>query len=681
MDRMLYGGDYNPEQWMEDPRIWEDDIRWMKEAGWNTVSLGMFSWAVLEPREGEYDFSFLDAITEKLYVNGIHFLLGTPSGSRPAWMSKKYPEVLRVREDRVRILHGGRHNHCYTSPIYREKTTQINRELAKRYGAHPGLVAWHISNEYGGACYCDKCQQAFREYLRNKYDNDIDRLNHEWWLTFRGHRFGSFEEIEFPNLRQLPNGLGENAVHGLTLDFRRFVTSQTIDFMKAEIAAVREFSPHVPVTTNLMDIAQDLDQFRFGEELDLISWDNYTPWHNGTPMPQLAAEGAFNHDLHRSIKRKPFLMLESTPSHTNWQTYNKPKKPGVNHLTTLQAAAHGADGMMYFQWRMSRGSTEKFHGAVIAHSNRTDTRVFREVARTGKTAERLCELTGATTKAEAAVIYDWENRWAVEDFWGLHTGYGKETKKYIQTCLKHYFPFWQNGINTDVIDRRSDFSPYKLIVAPMLYMTDRETIEKIKAFVAQGGVFVGTYLTGEVNENDLCWLDGFPAEELKEVFGLWGEEFDVLLPEETVRVDARGKSYQAVDFCEVIHPDEDTEVLATYGEEFYKGTPAVCRHHYGKGTAYYIAFRDEGAYLSDLYGELIRETGLESAVQLPLPEGATCHTREKDGKRWLFIENYNDHPVTVTLKKGKYTDIETGETYSDMIELEGYEVKILVYGQ
>lgn len=263
---MLHGADYNPEQWIETKEIWDEDMRLMKKAGVNALSLGIFSWAELEVSEGKYDFSFMDEIMEKLRENDIKVILATPSGARPVWLSKKYPEVLRVNEDRVRILHSKRHNHCYTSPVYREKTANINRLLAERYKDNPALIGWHISNEYGGECHCELCQKAFREWLKEKYENDIEKLNHEWWTRFWSHRFSDWDEIESPSA-----SIGETTIGGLTLDWKRFVTDQTVDFMKNEMKPLREITPNIPITTNMMPLYDGLDYKKFAKEIDMIS--------------------------------------------------------------------------------------------------------------------------------------------------------------------------------------------------------------------------------------------------------------------------------------------------------------------------------------------------------------------------------------------------------------------------
>ena len=292
---LLHGGDYNPEQWLDRPDILEKDIEYFKKAKINTVSVGMFSWAMLEPEEGNYQFDWLEKVIDSLYAEGISTILSTPSGARPKWLSDKYPEVLRVNEKREKNLFGGRHNHCYTSPVYREKVAEIDRRLGEKFGKHPGVILWHISNEFGGECHCPLCQEKFREWLEKKYGM-IENLNSRWCTTFWSHRYQNFSQIESPS------SLGENELHALKLDWKRFVTEQTVDFMKAEITALRETGTEIPVTTNLMYDYDGLDYKKFREDVDIISWDNYPGWHKKEEW-LTATDAGMQHDLMRSIRK------------------------------------------------------------------------------------------------------------------------------------------------------------------------------------------------------------------------------------------------------------------------------------------------------------------------------------------------------------------------------------------
>lgn len=663
---MLHGGDYNPDQWIDHPEMIEEDMRLMKLAGCNVMSIGIFAWATLEPSEGQYDFSFFDYIMDKLAENDIKAILATLSGARPAWLAQKYPEVLRVSETRVRDLFGRRHNHCYTSLIYREKTAAINALLAERYKNHPALLMWHISNEYGGECHCPLCQQAFREWLKEKYNYDLGTLNYQWWTKFWSHTYTSWDQIDSPS------PIGEHNLHGLTLDWKRFVTEQTGEFMENEIAPLREITPHIPITTNFMGFYDGLDYFKLRDLVDVVSWDNYPEWHHNGCI-EAAQLAAMTHDMNRCLKKQPFMLMESTPSLTNWKPVNKLKRPGMHLLSSMQAVAHGSDTVQYFQWRKSRGSSEKFHGAVIDHCGHEHTRVFREVAQLGKVLSKLDGVVGTFTPAQAAIIYDWENKWALDAAECLELN----DKHYKQIVQQHYAPFWKNGVNVDIIDSGEDFSGYKLIIAPMLYMVKPGVEDAIEKFIAGGGTFVMTYFSGVVNENDLCYLGGTPCGRLKDIFGVWSEEIDTLYPDEINCVTVNGKDYTAKHFCELIHANS-AEILGEYSSDFYKGMPAATMNRYGNGKAYYIAFCDNGGYCDDFYAQLIEDLQLTRNLGTKLPHGVTVHTRCNGQDTYLFLENYNDGEREVELGENQYVDVLSGEVVSERILVQGYGVRLLV---
>ncbi|SIS74799.1 beta-galactosidase [Alicyclobacillus vulcanalis] len=667
----LHGGDYNPDQWLAYPDVLERDMELMREAKWNVVSLGIFSWVSLEPEEGVFTFDWLDEAVERLTNAGVRILLATPSGARPAWMSAKYPEVLRVAPDGRRNLHGGRHNHCYTSPVYREKVRIINQKLAERYAHHPGVIGWHVSNEYGGECHCPLCQQAFREWLKRKYQT-LDALNHAWWTPFWSHTYTDWSQIESP----MPHG--EMSIHGLNLDWKRFVTHQTVDFCRHEMAPLKEVNPKLPVTTNFMGTYPGLNYWRFRDVLDIISWDSYPRWHTHETLEPEAVHTAMVHDLNRSILKKPFLLMESTPSVTNWQAVSKQKRPGVHTLVSLQAVAHGADSVQYFQWRKSRGSCEKFHGAVVDHVGHANTRVFRDVQAVGEMLERLAPVAGAEVQADAAVIFDWENRWALEDAKGprnvgLH---------YEETVVRHYAALWRMGVPMDVIDEEQPLDGYKLVVAPMLYMVRPGVAERMKAFVEAGGTLVLTYWSGIVDENDLVFLGGFPGP-LRELAGVWAEEIDALYDGERVPVSAAQGNplglagrYEARELCEVIHL-EGAEPIALYDGEYYAGMPAATVHRVGNGTVYYVAARLDQGFMNEFFSRVADQVQLRRALDAELPDGVSAMVRSGDGVEYVFLMNFTPAPREVKLDGKTYTPLFGEAPNAGMVRLSGYGVSVL----
>lgn len=664
-DFFLHGGDYNPEQWLDYPEVLKQDIEYMKKAHVNAMSIGIFSWAALEPEEGKFDFSFLDDVIDKLSEAGIKIVLATPSGARPRWLAEKYPEVLRVDKDNRKHLYHDRHNHCYTSPVYREKVQEIDRRIAERYKGNKNIILWHISNELGGECHCELCQQAFREFLKKKYDGDLKKLNHAWWAGFWSHSVTSWEQIHSP----VTVGEQDKTMTGLYLDWKEFITFQTTDFMRHEINTVKAITPDIPVTTNFMGPYQHLDYHYMKDFVDVISWDSYPEWHSARGNIIEGYSIAFAHDLHRCFKNKPFLLMESTPSLVNWAPICKLKKPGMHKLSSLQAVAHGSDSVQYFQWRKGRGGAEKFHGAVIDHNGKASGRVFDDVKNLGITLEKISEIAGSNVRSKAAVVYEFKNRWALDNASGL----SNIDKKYKRTVINHYKEFWKRGINVDVIGIDSDFSPYSLLVLPMLYLVTEKQAQKIKAFVNAGGTVIATYTLGYVNESDLCYLGGFPGAGLSEVFGLFADEIDSLYETDSNAVRYKDKSYKAVDYCELITPN-GANTIGEYEEDFYRGMPAVLENSYGKGKTYYIAFRDEGEFLNDFYEDILKELNMDS---LELPEGTSVRTREDEKYLYTFAQNYADKPLKITLKNNVYTDMENGEETNGEFLLEPYGIKVL----
>ncbi len=667
--QMIHGGDYNPDQWLDRPDILEKDIELMKKAGCNAMSVGIFAWAALEPEEGVFHFEWLDTVIDNLYANGIYTVLATPSGARPAWMAQKYPEVLRVNENGVRNHFGARHNHCYTSPEYRRLVAAMNTELAKRYAQHPAVILWHISNEYGGECHCPLCTEAFVEWLKERYDNDLDMLNRSWWSAFWSHTYTSWSQIESPL------HIGETGVHGLTIDWKRFVTHQTVDFMKHEVTPLRAANPDIPVTTNIMGYYEGLNYGKFKDICDVISWDNYPLWHSRNDA-ELSDTISAAHDLMRSLKPgKPWLLMESTPSVTNWQPISKLKRPGMHMLSSMHAIAHGSDSVQYFQWRKSRGSSEKLHGAVVDHFGEADTRVFNDVAEVGERLKSLSEIVGTSFVSKAAIIFDTENRWIIKD----KKGPRNQDPGVTEEMLLHYSALRKLGINIDLVDMESDFSSYKLVVAPMLYMFRAGIEKKLRDFVENGGTLVMTYESGIADEYDLCYLGGVPGAGMSEVLGLRSEEIDALYDHDSNHGVYKGKTYKITKYCDLIHATT-AKVLSTYGSDFYKGRPCVTVNDFGMGQAYYICARFEKDFYGDFYRRIAKELGIiplsvyvEDDVRYTI---RTATSPDSDiPKEYFFFMNFSPEGKIMQLPFDMI-DLETGKI-SDTLSMFGYGVHIL----
>lgn len=655
---LLHGGDYNPDQWLDRPDILEEDIKMMKKAGVNTATVGVFSWSALEPQEGNFQFGWLHDIMDKLYENGIYTVLATPTGARPAWMDEKYPSVLRVEKDGRRNHHSGRHNHCMSSLEYRSLVEKMDTKLAQEFGNHPGLILWHISNEFGGECYCENCKKRFQEYLREKYHNNIEELNKQWWTSFWSRRFDSFEQIE------PPYDNGEHSILGLNLDWKRFNSWNMKDYLAFERRILKKYTPQVPATANFMKLFEQLDYVDLAKEIDIISWDGYPSWNNDYETPaDTAAELSFDHTVMRSLKKdKPFMLMESTPSLVNWHSFNKLKRPGILRASSIQTIGCGSDTVQYFQWRKGRGAAEQFHGAVVDHLGRDDTRVFKEVSEVGELLKKLAPVTGSRVASKAAVLFDWSNRWAIKDMQGM----AHDTKKYEKEVRKFYNIHLKKGINADIVFPLEDLSSYSLVVLPMYYAVSKEAGAWLKEYVKNGGTVVATYLTAYVNENTLAYLGGFPGAGLGEVFGLYAEELDTLYPTDSNAVLMKdGNKAIVKDYCELIKLT-GAEVLGTYESDFYAGMPAVTVHSYGNGKAYYIGTRMEEEDLIKFFTQIWSECGIK---EKELPEGVEYLTRTaEDGSTFDFYVNYNAMPVTVQLSKDG-TNLLNGEAVSGKVEI------------
>lgn len=671
--RFLHGGDYNPDQWLAYPDVLQEDIELMEEAKINTVTVGVFSWYALEPSEGEFVFDWLDDVFEKVDKMGGKIILATPSGGRPQWLSEKYPEVNRTDAYGQKHHHGFRHNHCYSSPIYREKVQRINRKLAERYGKHPALLMWHISNEYSGECWCDYCQENWQKWVKNKYQH-LDKVNEAWWMNFWGSRYSDWSQVT------PPSPLGETKVHGMDLDWKRFVTDRTIDFYQAEIEPLRELTPDIPVTTNFMAEGHDnhdfiplegLDYGKFAKYVDIVSWDSYPDWHNNyESLAETAMKSAYVHDQYWSLKHKPFLVMESTPSEVNWHQFNKSKRPGVHMLTSFQQLAHGSDSTLYFQWRKSRGNSEKFHGAVIGHDQSAENRVFKEVAEYGARLENLTEIKGSGKDVRVAILFDWESNWALK----RGGGFGRPTRKYPQTLQEHYAVFWEKDIAVDIVPSSHSLENYDLVIAPMLYLMTEETMAKLEEYVKAGGCLISSYFTGMVNENDLLYLGGLP-EPLQKIFGLDVKELDTLYPEETNSFVYNEEQFSIHDYSAVVSVERG-EVLASYQEEFYAGSPVVVRNTLEQGEAYFLAARTERDFLRVFYSELIEKLELANTlIDNHDPEVSVQKRRTKDTE-YYFIMNFSDKEKSVGIKSA-VKDMESNEMLEGLLALKGYEVRIV----
>ena len=635
-----YGGDWNPEQWDSD--VVREDIKLFREAGIDLVTINVFGWTKDQPEEGRYDFTWIDELIALVKAEGINVCLATGTAAHPAWMAKKYPDILRTDFGGRKRKWGDRHNSCPSSPAYHKFAPALAGALAERYRNEKAVVLWHVSNEYTGMCWCDRCEAAFRVWLKKRYGT-LDALNAAWNSRFWSQYITDWDEIVVPNQLSVQWSERATANQPLTLDYSRFFTDAQIGIYELEADEIHRLIPDAIVTTNFMETYRPYDYRRWAPKLDVVSWDSY-------PFAGVAPDRtAFNHSMMRGLKDgQSFLLMEQTPSQTNWQPVNSLKRPGVMRLQSWQALAHGADSILFFQMRRARGACEKFHGAVIEHSGRSDTRVFSEVSALGAELARVgTSFLGGRTNAEVAVWFDWECWWGVENSMGPNG-----SLNYTEVVERHYAAFHRLGVPCDVVGPGSDLSGVKILWAPLLYLLSEETARAIELFVASGGLLLTGCMSGVAEPSDLVFRGGAPGP-LKEALGLWVEETDTLAAGKTNRVlPASGKDWpKFVRTCTMLYDVvrlEGAEALAVYGDEFYAGTPVLTRHAHGSGEAWYFASLPDDAMLDDLAARHCSLRGVRPLVP-SLPAGIEVARRIKGGKEYYFILNFNERPTSVKL--------------------------------
>ncbi len=624
---IAFGGDYNPEQWPE--HVWAEDVELMRRAGVDLVTVGVFSWALLEPRPDEFDFGWLDRVIARLDSAGLRVDLATATASPPPWLAALHPETLPVTYDGRRMWPGGRQAFCPSSPVYRKRSLALVRALAERYGRHPALALWHVGNELGGHnvhCYCDISAEAFRQWLRRRYET-LDRLNEVWATAFWSQRYGAWEEIWPPRLAPTFTNPTQQ------LDYRRFSSDELLDNYRREKAVLRQLSPDVPVTTNFMIIEgiRDMDYWGWADEVDVVSNDHYLRAAN----PDGHIELAFSADLTRGVAGgRPWLLMEHSTSAVNWQPRNVAKAPGEMTRNSLQHVARGADGVLFFQWRASRAGAEKFHSALVPHAG-IDTKIFREVVELGGILDRLDEVAGSTVTNDVAMLFDWQCWWAVE-----LDSHPSVDVRYLDRLHAHYRALWEAGIGVDLVHPEHDLTPYRLIIVPALYAVSDTASSRLHDAVARGTTALVTYFSGIVDPNDHVRLGGYPGA-FRELLGIRTEEFFPLREGESVRLS---DGHTADVWTELLDLRGAQEV-ASYVDGPLTGVPAVTRHRYGSGTAWYVATRLDRAGVQELTTRLCADAGVSPVAAAP--PGVERVRRVAPDASWLFLLNHTDRDVEV----------------------------------
>ena len=665
-DRIYFGGDYNPDQW-DDATI-DRDMELFEKAGVNLVVLPVFSWAKLEPSEGEYDFGWLDRIIDKIWSHGIHICLATPTTAQPAWLSRKYPEVLPVDIAGRKRTHGMRVFFCVNSLKYRERAAAIAEEMAKRYAHHPALAAWHVSNEYGTSCYCPTCQAKFRLWLKRRYKT-VENFNEKWHTSFWGRTVYSFDDVMMPT--ELNDDYRFYPV--AQLDYMRFLTDSTAECFENEASVLRRYNPKIPVMTNMSGYIRKLDQRVMAEHLDMVGWDNYPA---PTDPPYFIA---MKHEIMRGLRHgQSYWLTEQSPNQQDWQPYNKLKRPQEVRELSYQAIAHGADTCLFFQMRQSIAGQEKFHGALISHSGREDTRVFREMSQLGAEMKKLGNrIPGGRIRAQAAILFDWNNWWALE----LSSGPSRDMD-YLKTVSKYYRAFFEQNIPVDIVRFDENLDQYRVVVAPMLYMIKDNIAKKLEVFVRNGGTLLATVMSGIADENDRCIYGEYPGP-LKNILGIRVEETDALRPEETNIMCMKEEaglskdSYACGFLCDLLHT-EGAKSLAVYGKDFYQGMPCLTENHYGKGAAYYIGTEPDEEFLREFISKICSLQGVTSLY--PAQDGVEITVRVKEKENTVFVINHNRAEAWIDFGEEHLTDLLTGRTVTGRVQMAPRAVMVCAEG-
>ena len=658
--KILYGGDYNPEQWSEE--VWQEDMRLMKLAHVNMVSINIFSWALLEPESGHYSFEQLDRIMDLLQQNDIAADLATATASPPTWMSRLYPSMLPVTREGLRMTHGSRQHYCPNSPDFRRKTAELVSQLAERYAKHPALKMWHLNNEYGchiSKCYCDNCAAAFRVWLQERYSS-LAKLNDAWGTNFWSQHYYSWEDILPPRLTPTFNNPGQS------LDYWRFMSDSLLGCYRVEEDILRTMTPDIPLTTNFMVAFKPVDGYAWAEYIDLISFDMYPPY--GTP----AAFNALNHDIMRSLKNgQPHMVMEQSPSEVNWMPQNPQKRPGQMRLHTLQAIAHGADGVMFFQWRQSKAGAEKYHAGVVTHEGDENNRIFRQAAQVGAELELIAPaVAGSRMHADVAIMMDWENWWCVEN-----QPAPSDRVHYFELLYAYYRAFHQMNVAVDVTNPSSDVSKYRVVVAPLLHMLRPGVAANLTQFVERGGILLTTFFSGIVDENDHVGLGGYPRE-LRKLLGIHIEEIDPWTPaiknEVVVKEGALAGTYSCDLWGELIHL-EGAQAIGVFASDYYANSAALTVNKFGEGRAYYIATQGNEELTAKLVKELCQKAQI--AVLTSTDVEVTRRVQSTGGEIY-FLLNHTQQDQQLTLPSGAFTSLLDGKSITGQIQIPAMDAVI-----
>lgn len=626
---LAYGGDYNPEQWPLATQL--EDVELMEQAGVNLVSVAIFSWAMLEPREGEYDTDWLDAVLDRLHEAGIRVALATATASPPPWLTRRHPEILPELDDGTVLYQGGRQAYSVSSPVLRDYALRMTRFMAERYGDHPALAIWHVDNELGchvAHDFSDDAAAAFRRWLEARYGT-VAALNAAWGTAFWSQRYDSFDEVLPP--RTAPT----HANPSQQLDFARYSSDELLTHYRALRDLLRELTPHVPTTTNLMlsSGTKWMDYFSWATDLDVIANDHYTRAHD----PEAHIELAFSADLSRGVAGgNPWILMEHSTSAVNWQPRNRTKGPGEMIRNSLAHVARGADAVMFFQWRQSAAGAEKFHSAMVPHAG-TDSDVWRNTVALGKALGALGPVRGSRIRAQVALVFDYPSWWGAE-----LDSHPTQELSYPEEVLRWYRALWHRGITVDVVPVGADLSGYRAVVVPTLYTVTDEAAARVAQAAQDGASVVVTFFSGVVDEHDHVRLGGYPGA-FRELLGIRTEEFYALQADEVLTLD---DGTSADLWSEKTHL-EGAEAIRTWTDGALAGWPAVTRRATGQGHAWYVGARPDAEGLGRVIDAVLAEAGVEPELDA-VAEGLEVVRRHgEEGVSFLFVINHTAAQVRV----------------------------------
>ncbi|UJP09275.1 beta-galactosidase [Microbacterium sp. KUDC0406] len=657
IDSLAFGGDYNPDQWSEE--TWVEDIRLMKEAGVTMVSLPVFSWPQLETEPGVYDWAWLDRILDLLHDAGIRIDLATATATPPSWLLRAHPEMAPWDADGHRLEFGSRQTYCPSSPVWRENVARMTRTMAERYGDHPGLAMWHISNEYGdhvSRCWCPESTRHFRRWLHDRYGS-LDGLNEAWGVSVWGQRYTSWEHIEAPKKAAGPVNPTQ------LLDFERFSSDAMLELFQVEIDVLREVTPDIAVTTNFMSMLRDLNYWDFAAVEDVVTDDAYP--EPADPASHVGA--ALNYGYMRSLKGgRPWLLLESSAGATSWRDINVPKAPGKIRVESLQAVAHGSDAVMFFQWRQARYGQEKFHSSMLGHRGERS-RSFRETKALGLELKRLEPVRGTRVRSRVALVVDHDSWWGSTQIESLPS----QRLQWAQQARAWHRGMHALGQPVDAVRASGPFDGYDVVIAPNLYILEQPQADALRAFVESGGHLVVGPFSGVVDATEKVHDGGAPGP-LRDLLGVEVDE-QWPIPDGLVTSIRYGDQDLVVPhWSEWLEADEGTEVRGGYAGGVLDGLPAVTRRRAGDGTAWYVSamLRPEG--LVTVFRDVLREAGLPARADVDV--NAEAVTRTDGGTDYTFLLNHGAEPITWSARG---TDLLTGTAHDGRVDLGPYGVAVL----